>query len=154
MEKSYKISRKIIAVITFILFGYISVNEFGGSWWIVPIIFTAIAFGFSFPSTLISKKLINIGNKLESKILRILYYIILLPAIAFLVFYGVYAIGLFIADFTPTPNEMGTALSKAFVILFWITAVTICIVLPYIQTLIVLILNRFVVKSEQTYIKE
>lgn len=143
MKKAYKISRIIIAVITFILFSIMIINE-DESWKIIPPIFAGIAFGLSFPSTLISRKLINIGNKLESKILRVLYYVIILPVIAFLIFYGMYAIVLFISDLTPTPNEMGAALSQAFIFLFWIAVGTIGIVLPYIQTLIVLIFNRYV----------
>lgn len=148
MEKSYKISRITIAVITFILFssiinGSFTVNPsiFGA---IISLIFAAIAFGLSFPSTLISRKLINIGNKLESKILRVLYYVIVLPVIAFFIFYGMYAIVLIISDLIPNPNEMGAALGKAIILLFWIAVGTIGIVLPYIQTLIVLILNRYV----------
>lgn len=143
MEKLYKMSRIIIAIITFILFSIMIINE-DESWKIIPLIFAGIAFGLSFPSALISKKLINIGNKLESIILKILYYVIGLPVIAFLIFYVMYIIILFISELTPTPNEMGAALSQAFIFLFCIAVGTIGIVLPYIQTLIVLILNQFV----------
>lgn len=143
MKKSYKISRVIIAVITFIIFSIISINE-DESWNIMPLIFAGIAWGLSFPSTLISRKLIKIGNKLKSIALKILYYVIVLPVIAFLIFYGMYGIGLFAFEINPTPNEMGAALGQALIILFCITVGTICIVLPYIQTLIVLILKGFV----------
>ena len=143
MEKSYKISRIIIAVITFILFSIMIINE-DESWNFIPLIFAVIAFGLSFPSTLISRKLITIGNRLESKILRGLYYVIIVPVIAFLILYGMCTIVLFIFELTPAPNEMGAALGQAFIFLFWIAVGTIGIVLPYIQTLIVLILNRFV----------
>ena len=55
-----------------------------------------------------------------------------------------YALVLIISDLIPTPNEMGAALGKAIILLFWIAVGTIGIVLLYIQTLIVLILNRYV----------
>lgn len=143
MKKSYNISRVIIAVITFIIFSIILINE-DKSWNIIPLIFAGTAFGLSFPSTLISRKLINIGNKFKGKILRVLYYLIVLPAIAFLIFYGMYGISSFAFDLNPTSNEMAPALGQALILLFCITVGIICIVLPYIQTLIVLILNRFV----------
>lgn len=143
MEKSYKMSRVILSVIAFIIFNIMFINE-DVSWKIFPLIFAVIVFGISFPSSVISRKLINIGNKLESKLLKILYYAIALPTISFLLFYGIYAIMLFIAESIPTPNEMGAALSKALFLLFCITIGAICIIVPYIQTLIVLILNRFV----------
>lgn len=56
------------------------------SWKIIPFVFGAIVFGLSFPSSVISKKLLNIGNNLESKFLRTFYYIIALPIISFLIF--------------------------------------------------------------------
>ena len=44
----------------------------------------------------------------------------------------------------PTPNEMGAALGQALMFLFLIVVVFIGIILPYFQTIIVLILNRFI----------
>lgn len=146
MKKTYKISRVIIAVITFIIFSIILINE-DKSWNNIPLIFAGIAFGLSFPSTLISRKLIKIGNKLKSIVLKILYYVIVLPVIAFLIFYGMYGIGLFAFELNPTPSEMGAALGQAFMFVFCIAVGAIVVVLPYIQTLIVLILNRFVKKE-------
>lgn len=143
MEKSYKISRVILAVMAFIIFNIMFIHE-DVSWRILPPIFAVIVFGISYPSSVISRLLINIGNKLESKLLKILYYVIALPIISFLLFYGIYAIMFFIFESIPTPNEMGAALSQALLLLFCIAVGAICVIVPYIQTLIVLILKRFV----------
>ena len=56
----------------------------------------------------------------------------------------IYAIVLFIIDTSPTPNEFGAALGQARLGLFCIAVGTICVIVPYIQTLIVLVLKRFV----------
>lgn len=143
MEKSYKISRVILAVMAFIIFNIMFINE-DASWRILPPIFVVIVFGISYPSSVISRLLINIGNKLESKLQKILYYVIALPIISFLLFYGIYAIMCFIDESIPAPNEMGAVLSQALMMLFWITVGAICVIVPYIQTLIVLILKCFV----------
>ena len=143
MEKSYKISRVILVVVTFIIFNIMIINE-DASWRIVPPIFTVIVLVLSFPSSVISRWLINIGNKLKNILLKILYYVIALPIISFLLFYGICAIIFFISGSIPTSNEMSAALGQGLTFLFWITVGFICVFLPYIQTLIVLILNRFV----------
>lgn len=143
MEKSYKISRVILAVMAFIIFNIMFINE-DVSWKILPPIFTVIVFGVSYPSSVISRLLINIGNKLESKLLKILYYVIVLPIISFLLFGGICAIMFFILETLPTPNELSAGLSQVLWVLFWIAVGAICIIVPYIQTLIVLILKCFV----------
>lgn len=67
MKKTYMISRVVLAVITFVLFGIMLINE-DSSWNIVPIIFSLIVFCFSFPSTIFAttkfKKSVNIINNL------------------------------------------------------------------------------------------
>lgn len=143
MEKLYKISSILLTVVTFIIFNIMFIDE-DITWRIIPFIFAAIVFGLSFPSSVISKKLINIGDNLESKLLRILYYVIALPIISFLVFGGICLIMYFIHENIPTPNEMGAALGQALIFLFLVAVVFICVILPYVQTVIVLILNRFV----------
>ena len=143
MKKSYRISRIILAVITVVIFNIMFINE-DESWRIIPFIFAAIVFGLSYPSSVISRKLINIGNKIESKLLKILYYVIALPIIAFLIFYGIFIIWLSIFASVPTQNEMGAALGQGLMFLFLLAVVFIGIILPYVQTIIVLILNKFI----------
>ena len=141
MKKIYMISRIALAIITFILFSIMIINE-DSSWNIVPIIFSLIVFGLSFPSTIFAKKIIEIGNKIENTFLKILYYIIL--PIALLVICLAFYMGiLYIYDiFITTPNEMGSTLGQALLILFISAVVVIMVILPYIQAIIINILKR------------
>lgn len=141
MEKSYKISRIILVVMAFIIFNIMFINE-DVSWKILPPIFAIIVFGVSYPSSVISRLLINIGNKLESKLLKILYYVIALPILVFMLILGIYTI--FIINTIPTPNEFGAALGQALLGLFCVAVGAIGVIVPYIQTLIVLVLKQFV----------
>lgn len=143
MEKSYKISRIILAVMAFIIFNIMFINE-DVSWKILSPIFAIIVFGVSYPSSVISRLLINIGNKLESKLLKILYYVIALPILVFMLILGIYTIFIFIINTIPTPNEFGAALSQALLGLFCVAVGAIGVIVPYIQTLIVLVLKQFV----------
>lgn len=145
VEKMYKISRLILAIMTFIIFNIMFINE-DISWKFLPIVFALIAFGVSFPSSILSKKLVNIGDKIENRLLRILYYIIILPIIIFAFFLAIYAFVIFIYVTIPKPSEFSAALGQAFFALFVATVGAICIIVPYIQTLIVLILRRFIKK--------
>ena len=145
IEKLYKISRIILAIMTFIIFNIMFINE-DVSWKFLPIIFALIAFGVSFPSSIISKKIMNVGNKIESKILKVLFYIIILPIVIFILFLAIYTFVIFIFESIPTPSEFGAALGQALLALFIVAIGTICVIVPYIQTLIVLILKQFIKK--------
>ena len=142
VEKSYKISGIVLAIMTIIIFNIMFINE-DESWRIIPFIFAAIVYGLSYPSSIISKKFIKIGNKIKSNFLRILYYIFILPFFSIILFA---VLCFFISLYTrtlETPNEIGAALGQALMMLFVLVVIFICIILPYIQTLIVLILNFF-----------
>lgn len=148
-NKSYIISSIILSIITFIIFNIMLINE-DSSWNIVPFIFTIIVFAFSFPSSIISKKYLNIGNKIERKILRILYYALALPISLIVLFAIVCFIMISINENIETPNELAAALSQALTFLFLVTVAFIAIVLPYFQTLIVLCLNKFMKTKENS----
>lgn len=146
MEKYYKISRVILVIATLIISEIMFINE-DESWRIIPFIFSVVVLGFSFPSSIISKKLINFEKKLEKPILKILYYVVVLPVIALLFFYVLYLIMFFIFERVQISNEIGPALEQSFVFLFLIAVIFIAVILPYIQTLIVLIINRLLGKE-------
>ncbi len=146
MEKFYNMSRIILTVITVIVFKIMFINEHE-SWNIIPYIFGVIVFGLSFPSSIISKKLIYIANKIENKMLKVLYYILGLPLICVIIFAGICFIIISVYNNAPTSNEMGAALSQALVFLFFVTVAFVGIILPYVQTVIVLILKCFMKKQ-------
>lgn len=53
----------------------------------------------------------------------------------------------FIFERIQISNEIGLALEQSFVFLFLIAVIFIAVILPYIQTLIVLIINRLLGKE-------
>ena len=105
MEKLYKLSSVILAVITVIIFNIIFTDEkdYGI---IVSAIAAIIVFGLSFLSSVVSKKLINIGSNIESKILRMLYYTLFLPVATIAVFVAVWFIMHLIGTFFPSQGIM------------------------------------------------
>lgn len=147
MKKSYLISRIILTVMTLIIFNIIFINE-DVSWRILPFIFAAIVFGLSFPGAVLSRKILNIGNKIESKTLKILFYVFALPFICLLTFGGTCLIMYLIYENIPILYGIvgGGTLGQGLMFLFSVAVVFISIMLPYVQTLIVLILNRFIKK--------
>lgn len=145
MKKINMISRVILAVITFIVFSIITINE-DSSWNIVPVIFSLIVFVLSFPSTIFAEKIIKFGNTINDKSLKKAYYIVL-PIILVAICLIVYMSVLYIDDnFITTPNEMGAALGQALLLLFIVIFMTIVIVLPYIQAIIINILKKTINK--------
>lgn len=79
-EKAYKISRYVLPVISFIVLCIMFINE-DSSWITVALILSVIVFGLSFPSTWMSKKIYNMGNKFNNKIFKVSYYLLILPII-------------------------------------------------------------------------
>jgi hypothetical protein len=145
MKKLYKISRVILSVITFIIFNIMFINE-DISWKIIPLILAVIVFLISYPSTKISQFLIKTGDLIENKLLKILYYAIGLPISLLFLCFVIYLFLIIIFEYIPTSNEFGVALGQALLCLFFEILGIICIIIPYVQTLIVLILKRFIKK--------
>lgn len=140
IKKSYKLSHIILAIFAFLIFNIMFINE-DISWKFLSFIFSLITFIISFPSSIISKKIINIGDKIKSRIMQVLFYIIILPIFLFSLFLLIYLAAMFIFDTIPNP-ELGQSL----LILFIVMIITIIIIIPYIQTIIILILNRLLKK--------
>lgn len=142
-KKIYMISRVILVVITFIIFKIMFIHE-DSSWAIVAFIFSLIVFIVSFPSTLISKVFIKIGDRLDKRILKILYYIIILPALIIFLFSGICCIIGFLYERYPSSDDFASVLGQGLLFLFLVVAWFVCIIIPYIQTLLILFLRSFV----------
>ena len=143
MKKSYKLSRIILAILAFLIFNIMFINE-DISWKFLSFIFSLITFIMSFPSSIISKKIINLGNNIKNNMIKILFYIIVLPIIIFILSILIYLFNILIFDIFPISNDFSTELGQGLLILFLITVEIICIIVPYIQTLIVLILKQMI----------
>ena len=143
MKKSYKLSRIILAILAFLIFNIMFINE-DISWKFLSFIFSLITFIMSFPSSIISKKIINLGNNIKNNMIKILFYIIVLPIIIFILSILIYLFNILIFDIFPISNDFSTELGQGLLILILITVEIICIIVPYIQTLIVLILKQMI----------
>ena len=143
MKKSYKLSRIILAILAFLIFNIMFINE-DITWKSLSFIFSLITFIMSFPSSIISKKIINLGNNIKNNMIKILFYIIILPIIIFILSILIYLFNILIFDIFPISNDFSTELGQGLLILFLITVEIICIIVPYIQTLIVLILKQMI----------
>lgn len=143
-EKAYKSSRYVMPIISFIILCIMFINE-DSSWITVALILSIIVFGLSFPSTWMSKKIYKFGNELESTFARVSYYLLFLPILEFILFYLSYVLILFLGDkFIITENnDLATALSQAFTVLFFVFVATICIILPHIQAMVVIVIKHF-----------
>lgn len=142
--KAYKLSKYVLPIISFIILCIMFVNE-DSSWIIAALILSIIVFGLSFPSTWMSKKIYKFGNELDSTFAKVSYYLLLLPIVEFILFYLSYFIILFLCDkFILTENnDLATALSQAFTVLFFVFVATVCIILPHIQAMVVIMIKRF-----------
>lgn len=142
MKKINMISRIILSIIVFILFSIFIMNE-DSSWIIIPIIFSVITFGLSFPSTIFAQKIIKIGDKINNKLLKVLYYILLLIILLVLCLL-IYFIIINIYDkHIIHPNEFMDALDIGLLLLFIIYCLVIAVVLPYFQAIIINILKKY-----------
>ena len=141
MENEYKLSRGVVAILTLIISFIILIHEdisvklFGMS------LFTLAAFFASFPGTKVSKKMIETGDKISRLFLRILYYFAVL--IVLLVF-GCLLVLLFeyITNGISYSNELGIAAGQAMLTVLIGASFLIFLIIPYIQTLIVLVLRK------------
>ena len=140
LSKYIKLSRVIITFLVFIVLNVWFLYE-NDPQWILSIIITTIVFLINYPSSKICKFLINKGDKIESKILKLLYYIFALP-IAFLI--CLFIVGLFytlvvmLLNYTDSLN-LGLAVLLAYTGIGIFT----CVLVPYFQTLIILTLRCF-----------
>lgn len=142
MKKIDNITRLILSILTFIIFNIMIINE-DSSWNIIPLLFSVIVFLLSFPSSLISKKIIEIGNKINNKNLKIMYYVFL-PIVLIVISLIIIGLVTIISEQIPIPDDFASSLGQALIILFIMVSIFIGIILPYVQTIITLILSKFI----------
>lgn len=140
IKKCVKPSRIIVTLTVFIILNTWFLLE-NDPQWIFSIIVSTIVFFLSFPSSKVCKFLINKGDKIKNKILRFLFYSLLLPII-FVIFILIVMLlcALIVELFFSTDSiSLGTAV----LIAFTGVGILICTLVPYFQTIIILILRYF-----------
>lgn len=138
MEKYYAMSRKIMGILAVVISLIMTVNEDISVKVAFVILFFVVAVAAGFLLAPISKQMIRVGDSITNKLLRSLYYVAILP-VTLLVAFVIYIIIVYL--FSQIDGDLGTAI----ICVFLFTATTIAVLVPYIQTLIVLVVRR---KSE------
>ena len=150
MKREFQWARRIIVILTALVFIVMLCGAFVyDSFEMLPVagLFAGAAWLFCFLGTGISRKMIQIGDKISNKFLRVLYYIMLLPLVL-IIWLGIWAVIEAIVDANDQPHqEMAEALSEAFMALFWGAVFMIFVLVPYVQSLLVLLLRKVLKKK-------
>lgn len=139
MDKIYKLSRIFL---TFLIFTIVlmCLDEKAplAYFLILPITFGVITYLISFITSIISKKIFFIGNEMNNTFFKIVYYIGILIV-------GCLSLSLnhFVFEIIMYKNDLSALMFNNICMILIDGAILIGIILPYFQTLIVLILKRF-----------
>lgn len=150
MEKYIRISRIIITILVFIVLNIWFIFE-NDPHLILALIISMTVFIINSLNSKICRLLIYKGDRITSKLLKVLYYSFVLPIIflLFLIVFGL--LGTFIVGIFEFMDLLNLGL--AVLIAFTGIGIFTCVLVPYFQTLIILILRCFL-KSEGDYDKE
>ena len=111
-------------------------------------LFTLAAFLASFLGTRVSRKMIQVGDKIASIQLRIFYYIVLLIALLAVACVICLIFFLFV-EAMPHSKELGSAAGEAMLAVLVGLSFLVFASIPYFQTLIVLGLRKIITKIEK-----
>lgn len=145
MKKEYRLSRVILVVLTLITVLIAFQIEHYTVKLVAGFLFCFAALLASCLGTWVSRKMIQTGDRIPNILLRILYYIGLLVgslAIAALVGGGCITV----LGNRPLSNELGIAAGQAMLIVLFGFALFVFLIVPYLQTIIVLLLRKILQK--------
>ena len=135
----------MIAILTFVISIIITHNEDISVITVFTVLFTVVAFLLSFPSTFFSRKMMALGDRIQKLPFRILYYLAI-PVVLFGLFLIVYQIIMLYDDLKHasgwSPSTLSEGLGYAIMLVTVMAIAFIAIVLPYLQTLLVLLLRK------------
>ena len=141
MEKRIWISRGIISVMTLIGTLLFCINEDPQTAIIAAVVFMVVAFLASLIATPICSKIIDLGDRISTKVWKICFYGVLFPtSIAILAVLWSILYALF--DRMETPNEMSAVLGQAAIGILLLAIVAFVVLVPYFQTLLLLLLRK------------
>lgn len=141
MEQEYRLSRRIIAILTVIISFIVFINEDISVKLVGICLFTGIALFISYLGTKVSQRMIQIGDKISGIVLRFLYYVLLLVLILAIVAGFWFLVNLFY-DSSSHSGNFATALGEAILLVFIGASFFVFLLIPYLQTLIVLFLRK------------
>ena len=142
LSKEYKISGIFITILvmaaTFIIFHNedISVRLFATA------LFTVAALITSILGTRVSVRIIKMGDRIKNKLVRVLYYIGL-PIVLICLTGLVWVVMAVVNGKLANTDNIGTSFGQSYMLAIVAIAVCIFAIVPYIQTIIVLVLRKF-----------
>lgn len=142
MKKCIKLSRIFITLMVFIFLNAYFLYE-NDPQWVFTIIVSFVVFFLCLPTSKVSIFLINKGDKIKNKLLKLLFYILLLPIIFIIILLGILIFNFFL-------SMDSLSLRNAVLMMFAGVGILICILVPYFQTLIILFLRYFFKKNNKT----
>lgn len=150
MNREFQWARRMIVILTALVFIVILCGAFGNGFFeLLPVaaLFTGAAWLFCFIGMGVSRKMIQIGDKISNKFLRVLYYIMLLPLVL-VVWLAIWAMIESIVEsdggFYAVPSD---PIEDALIQLFWGAVFVVILLVPYVQSLLVLILRKTLKKK-------
>lgn len=143
MEGYYNKSRIIMLILAVVVSLIMFINE-DISFKLYGTFFIAIVtLVVSYLVTPISKKMIERGDKLEKKLWRILYYVLVLPILLVMLFLVAFVVITFLFNNKlQNTQDFGALLGVGIIMIFLFIASGIVLMVPYIQSLIVLFLRN------------
>lgn len=142
MKNEYRLSRLVIAVLVALLSCYFLRWEDISVKIIAIPLFLGVAVLMSFIGTIISKKIIKIGDRIPNIILRVVYYLVLL-----VVFVAIPTLLYSFISHNPHFSD-GASLGDAVLMFILGCAFFIFVIIPYIQAVIILIVRRIMKNRE------
>ena len=145
MKREYRLSGIIIAILTMASSYIMCINEHISVQIIVMCLFTSAALLASFLGSKVSRKIIQTGDRILELPKRVLYYIALFFALLAVtcILYLIYEA---VTDILPYSNELGIAAGQAMLTVVISASFLIFVIIPYFQTLIVLLLRKLLAK--------
>ena len=151
MKREFQWVRRIVVILTALVFIVMLCGSFGNGFFeLLPlaVLFSGAAWVVCFLGTGISRKMIQIGDKIRNRFLRALYYIMLLPLVL-LIWLMIWSIIEAIIDsdggFYAVP---GDPMEDALIALFWGAIFMVVVLVPYVQSLLVLIFRKVLKRKD------
>ncbi|MBQ6106251.1 MAG: hypothetical protein IJL03_09945 [Lachnospiraceae bacterium] len=142
MKKQYLLARIILCALTAAGFFIATIHEESTTRFFCVVAFSAAVLLVSLPGERISRRIIGIGDEIEKTSKKVLYYVLMmvlvlvLALLAFLIISG---------ELFPSGNT-GT-LSQGLLTLFLAAIAVVIILVPYVMTLVVLLLRKLMKKQ-------
>ena len=141
MENKYMISRLVLCTLTFLISFIVLMNEDMRTRALASVILAGVSLLAGFIATPISKRIMAHGNRIAQKGRRIFFYAVLFPVTVFFICAS-WAFIYFLMNHAADSQNFAATLGQAVLEVLVLASAAFFILVPYIQTLIVLLLGK------------